>query len=109
MLVALLLGVAVGFVNGLVVANTDLPPFIITLSTQITVRGISYILTGGQPSQCSNESFNMLGSGSLLGLPIPVLIVIAAMIILFFVMNRTCFGRHVYAVGGNRESARYAA
>ena len=107
-LVALLLGVAVGFVNGLVVANTDLPPFIITLSTQITVRGISYILTGGQPSQCSNESFNMLGSGSLLGLPIPVLIVIAAMIILFFVMNRTCFGRHVYAVGGNRESARYA-
>ena len=80
-LVALLLGVAVGFVNGLVVANTDLPSFIITLSTQITVRGISYILTGGQPSQCSNESFNMLGSGSLLGLPIPVLIVIAAMII----------------------------
>ena len=80
----------------------------IDLSTQITVRGISYILTGGQPSQCSNESFNMLGSGSLLGLPIPVLIVIAAMIILFFVMNRTCFGRHVYAVGGNRESARYA-
>ena len=106
--VALALGVAVGLVNGLVVANTDLPPFIITLSTQITVRGVSYILTGGQPSQCVNENFNMLGSGSLLGLPIPVLIVVGAMVILFFVMNRTCFGRHVYAVGGNRESARYA-
>ena len=107
-IVALILGIAVGFVNGFVVANTDLPPFIITLSTQITVRGISYILTGGQPSQCTNEGFNMLGSGNLLGLPIPVLIVIAAMIVLFFIMNRTCFGRHVYAVGGNRESARYA-
>lgn len=103
------LAFAVGFVNCLMSGQPrSFRLLSLLLSTQITVRGISYILTGGQPSQCSNESFNMLGSGSLLGLPIPVLIVIAAMIILFFVMNRTCFGRHVYAVGGNRESARYA-
>lgn len=105
---ALALGALVGLVNGTVVANTDLPPFIITLSTQITVRGISYILTGGQPTQCTNEGFNNLGTGSVLGLPIPVLIVVIAMVVLFFIMYRTSFGRHVYAVGGNREAARYA-
>lgn len=105
---ALALGALVGLVNGAVVANTDLPPFIITLSTQITVRGISYILTGGQPTQCTNEGFNNLGTGSVLGLPIPVLIVVIAMVVLLLIMYRTSFGRHVYAVGGNREAARYA-
>lgn len=107
-LAALCLGAIVGLINGTVVSNTDLPPFIVTLAMQITVRGVSYILTGGQPSQCTNENFNRLGSGNLFGLPIPVLIVVIAMIILFFIMNRTQFGRHVYAVGGNREAAKYA-
>lgn len=107
-LAALCLGAIVGMINGMVISNTDLPPFIVTLAMQITVRGVSYILTGGQPSQCTNDNFNRLGSGNLFGLPIPVLIVVIAMIILFFIMNRTQFGRHVYAVGGNREAAKYA-
>ncbi|MFV0351467.1 MAG: ABC transporter permease [Oscillospiraceae bacterium] len=107
-LVALLFGALVCLINGTIIAYTSLPPFIVTLSTQIIVRGISYILTGGQPTQCTNEAFNNLGTGYLIGIPIPVIIVAVAMLALFLIMNRTVFGRHVYAVGGNREAAKYA-
>ena len=65
-------------------------------------------MTGGQPTQCNNESFNNLGTGYVLGVPIPVVIVAIVMLILFFVINRTSFGRHVYAVGGNKEAAKFA-
>ncbi len=107
-LVSLLFGAALGLFNGTVISHTTLPPFIVTLSTQIIVRGVSYILTGGQPTQCNNESFNNLGTGYVLGVPIPVVIVAIVMLILFFVINRTSFGRHVYAVGGNKEAAKFA-
>ncbi len=107
-LVALLFGAVLGLFNGTVISHTTLPPFIVTLSTQIIVRGVSYILTGGQPTQCNNEAFNNLGTGYLLGVPIPVVIVALVMVVLFFIINRTSFGRHVYAVGGNKEAARFA-
>lgn len=107
-LASLLFGAVLGLFNGTVIAHTTLPPFIVTLSTQIIVRGVSYILTGGQPTQCSNEAFNNLGTGYVLGVPIPVVIVTLVLFVLFFIINRTSFGRHVYAVGGNKEAARFA-
>jgi ribose transport system permease protein len=107
-LVPLFFGAVIGFFNGFVISHTTLPAFIVTLSTQIIVRGISYILTGGQPAQSNNEAFNNMGVGSVFGIPIPVVFVIGAFIILYFIMNRTSFGRHVYATGGNKEAARYA-
>lgn len=107
-LVPLLFGALIGFGNGFVISQTTLPPFIVTLSMQIIVRGVSYILTGGQPAQSNNEAFNNMGVGSFLGIPIPVVFVMAAFIILYFIMNRTSFGRHVYATGGNKEAAKYA-
>lgn len=107
-LVPLLFGAVIGFINGYIISHTTIPPFIVTLSTQIIVRGISYILTGGQPAQSSNEAFNNLGVGSILGIPIPVIFVIVTFIILYFIMNRSSFGRHVYATGGNKEAAKYA-
>nr|WP_314458674.1 ABC transporter permease [uncultured Clostridium sp.] len=107
-IIPLLFGAVIGFMNGFVISHTTLPPFIVTLSMQIIVRGVSYILTGGQPAQSNNEAFNNMGVGSFLGVPIPVIFVGAAFIILYFIMNRTSFGRHVYATGGNKEAAKYA-
>lgn len=107
-LIALMFGALVGLFNGYVVSHTTIPPFIVTLSTQIIVRGVSYILTGGQPTQCTNEGFNNIGTEYFLGIPIPVIIVLIALLLLFLIMNKTRFGRHVFAVGGNREAARYA-
>ena len=106
--VPMVFGAMIGFINGYIVSHTTIPPFIVTLSTQIIVRGISYILTGGQPAQSNNDGFNNLGVGNVLGIPIPVIFVIVAFIILYFIMNRSSFGRHVYATGGNKEAARYA-
>lgn len=107
-LIPLLFGAVIGFMNGFVISHTTLPPFIVTLSMQIIVRGVSYILTGGQPAQSNNETFNNMGVGSFLGVPIPVIFVGVAFVILYFIMNRTSFGRHVYATGGNKEAAKYA-
>lgn len=107
--VGLSFGALVGFCNGFIISSTTLPPFIVTLSTQIVIRGVSYILTGGQPAQCENEAFNFTGTGSILNIPIPVLLVGAAFIVLYFILNRSRFGRYIYAVGGNKEAARYAA
>lgn len=107
-LAALCFGAALGLFNGYIVSHTTIPPFIVTLSTQIIIRGVSYILTGGQPAQCTNDAFNFMGTGSVFGLPIPVLIVTLVLIVLYFIVNRTTFGRHIYATGGNPEAAKYA-
>lgn len=106
--VALLFGAVIGLFNGYVISHTTIPAFIVTLSTQIIIRGVSYLLTGGMPAQCTNDAFNYLGTGSLFGVPIPVIIVIVVLIILYFIMSKTAFGRHVYATGGNAEAAKYA-
>ncbi|MDD4699678.1 MAG: ABC transporter permease [Oscillospiraceae bacterium] len=106
--IALVFGAVVGLFNGYLVSHTTIPPFIVTLSTQIIIRGVGYVVTGGQPTQCTNESFNLLGTGNILGIPVPVFVVTIVLVILFFIMNRTRFGRHVYATGGNREAARFA-
>lgn len=107
-LIPLLFGSAIGLINGTVISYTTLPPFIVTLSLQIIVRGVSYILTGGQPAQSGNERFNHMGVGSIRGIPIPVVFVMIAFVVLYFIMNRTSFGRHVYAAGGNKTAAEYA-
>ncbi len=106
--VPLLFGAFIGLINGTVISQTTLPPFIVTLSTQIIVRGVSYVLTGGQPAQSANQAFNNMGTGSVLGVPIPVLFVIAVFIILYFILYKTVFGRHLYATGGNAEAAKYS-
>ena len=107
-LIALSFGAGIGLFNGYVISHTDLPPFIVTLSTQIIVRGLSYVLTGGQPAQCNNDKFNFLGTGNLLGIPVPVILLTLVYIILFVIINKTVFGRHMYSIGGNREAAKYA-
>lgn len=106
--IPLMFGAFIGLANGTVIANTTLPPFIVTLSTQIIVRGVSYVLTGGQPAQSKNEAFNNMGTGSVFGIPIPVLFVAVVFIILSFILYRTVFGRHLYATGGNAEAAKYS-
>jgi ribose transport system permease protein len=106
--VAMIFGAAIGIFNGYIISHTTLPPFIVTLSTQIIVRGISYVLTGGQPAQSNNESFNNMGTGNVFGVPIPVIIVAVVFIVLYFIIYHTVFGRHVYAIGGNKEAAKYA-
>lgn len=107
--VGLLVGVLIGAVNGYVAATTIIPPFIITLATMNIARGAAYVLTDGKPVRVMSDSFNFIGSGYIGGiLPTPVLYLIILLIVSYFIMNKTKLGRHMYAVGGNAEAAKFS-
>lgn len=103
--VVLLIGLAVGAFNGFVVSKTGIAPFIVTLSTVSIIRGITLVMTNASPMPISNAAFKFIGQGTLLGIPFPIYITLILAIITAFVMNKTVFGRYVYAVGGNERSA----
>jgi ribose transport system permease protein len=111
LLVAIVIGAAAGLANGLIVIRLGLPSFIVTLGTLSVFRGLALLLTGGNPvtldqSRHNIVSFSYLGQGQPLGVPMQLLIFLAAVVLGGFVLRYTRFGYHVYAVGGNREAAR---
>jgi ribose transport system permease protein len=107
-LVGLLVGIAAGAFNGLVVSKTTIPPFIVTLSMMNIARGVGYVYTGGQPIRIMSDSFNFIGSGYISIVPVPVIYLVIIVLISAFIMNRTKLGRHIYAVGGNPTAARFS-
>ncbi len=105
---ALAVGMLIGAVNGVLVARVGLASFIVTLAALTYLRGITYVGTDGTTMFSTTLSYARLGHGSLLGIPIPVLIMVAVFAVGWYVLNRTVFGRWVTAVGGNAEAARLA-
>ena len=105
--VGLLAGVAVGLINGALVARGGVVPFIATLAMLTIGRGLALTITGASPTRITDESYIAIGAGQLGGV-IPYVVVIFAIIgfIGWFGLSRTVFGRQVYAVGGNPEAAR---
>jgi ribose transport system permease protein len=112
--VAILLGAFAGFVaalligslNGLGVAQFGVSPFIMTLGLQSIGAGTALFLTGGVPvSNLPYDFGNFFGFGRVFGVPVPVLFAIVAIVAMWLIMNRTKFGAHVYAVGGNVKAA----
>ncbi|WP_236915592.1 ABC transporter permease [Clostridium sp. Cult2] len=105
----ILLGIIIGAFNGLIISSTKIPPFIVTLATMNIARGASYVYTGGKPVRVMSDSFNFIGSGYIKGiLPTPVLYLIIILIIASLIMNRTKLGRYIYAVGGNKQAAKFS-
>ena len=112
--VAILIGLLVaglfGLFNGLCASKTKMPPFIITLSTMMIARGVALRFNQGRPMHI-NENFNVflsLGNGRLFNVvPVPVVIMLVLFILSAILLHRTRFGQHVYAIGGNREAARF--
>lgn len=106
-LCGVLIGVGLGFFNGLIISQFKLPAFIVTLATMNIAQGIAYIYSGGRSARITNESFTLLGTGKLFGfLPLPVLYMVVLTIIFIVLLNKTRFGTNIYAIGGNREAAR---
>ena len=105
--IALFAGAMLGAINGLFICGLKLTPFIVTLATSALYKGIIYVATKGIPLTGIPESVTQIGQGSLFGvLPYPAMIMIIIAVILIFILKKTSFGRHVYAVGGNEEAAR---
>lgn len=107
-LLGLCVGVSVGMFNGAVVAKTTIPAFIVTLATMNVARGLAQVYTGGSPVRVVNDTWQWLGGGFELGIPVPVWLLLFILVISAVLMNWTKFGRHVYAVGGNPQAAVFS-
>jgi ribose transport system permease protein len=101
-------GAAIGVFNGVLVAYGKLPPFIVTLGMLGIARGAVLVLTDASTVQPLPESFGNIANGSFLGLPNLLWMFAAVVAATAFVLRRTVFGRYIYAVGSNPESARLA-
>ena len=107
-LVGLTAGALSGAVAGALITRYNITPFIVTLALMTVWRGIAFVYTEGRPIWELPDVFSILGSGRLLGVPIPSIIMIVVFVASHIVLTQTRFGRHVYAVGGNKEAARLA-
>ena len=114
---ALIVGTLLGAVSGLLITKGRLQPFIATLITMTAYRGMAQIITDGKPiSQLANNTsrgaflFKAMGKGNVLlfetiKIPIPVIILVVAFAAVYFVLNKTTFGRRIYATGSNAKCA----
>lgn len=99
-------GALCGFINGFIGVKFKLPLFIVTLATGQVYRGACQLLSNTSPVNGLQNAFKVLGQGYLLGVPIPIYIMVVVGVTLYIVLNKTRFGRHAIATGGNREAAR---
>ncbi len=105
---ALMLGCVIGLLNGFVIGYLRINPLIATLAMLSIVRGLAYIISGGDAVVVSNSSFLAIGTDSLFGVPLTVWIFVTLFLSVGFLMPRTHFGRYVYAIGSNSRAARLA-
>jgi ribose transport system permease protein len=105
-LVGILVGAAAGWVNGFAITRFGLPPFVATLGMLSIARGLTMLWTGGFPITGLGDGFGHVGTGALLGMPLPVWIMLGITAVFVVATKRTRFGRHIYAVGGNERAAR---
>ena len=107
-ILSLSIGLFYGAVNGIIITKLKMPPFIVTLAALNILRGISYLVTGGRPVIIADDAFQKIGGGFWRGIPLPAFYVAALFVLFWFILNRTKYGRRVYAVGGNITAARYS-
>jgi len=106
----LVIGSGVGLLNGIIIAKGKLQPFIVTLATMTILRGATLVFTDGKPislgTGTSAIAFSKIGGGTILGIPTPVVIMIFAFAICYYILTQTKMGRYTYALGGNEEATK---
>lgn len=105
-LIGLGIGALCGAFNGLCVTKGDLPPFISTMVMMTIARGAAQLYTKGRPVSGLLPGFTYIGSGFFLGVPVPIYLLLAVVLITYFILNMTRTGRWIYAVGGNEAATR---
>ncbi len=108
LVVGVIIGLIVGIFNGFVISRTTIPAFIVTLATMNIAKGLAYVYTGGSPVRVVTKEWQFLGAGYIGPFPTPVIILVIVLIITGLIMNKTQFGRHMYAVGGNPQAADFS-
>ena len=107
-ILAIVIGTALGLFNGVVIAKTTIPPFIVTLAMMQMARGAAYIYSNGQPIRAMFPEYQIIGTGYLGPIPYPVIYMVVFLIVCVILLSKTRFGRHVYAVGGNDKAAIFS-
>ncbi|MGY1723542.1 ABC transporter permease [Blastococcus sp. SYSU DS0533] len=105
---AIAVGAGAGLVNGIVIAYGRLVAFIATLAMLVSARGLAEIIANRRTQIVQNQGFLDFFSGDVLGIPMLVIIWALVSVAGWILLNRTTFGRHTFAVGGNAEAARLA-
>ncbi len=105
-LITLLVGVAIGLFHGFGIVRMGLPPFIITLATMTSLRGIGLLMTNGNSISINSDPFQAFSRGSLLGIPYLFWMVILVAIPSYVFLHHTRWGRYLFSVGSNAEAAR---
>ena len=112
-LVVLLIGIALGAVNGILITRLKVAPFIATLGMMYMARGFAMLRSGGKTfpnlvgdAALGNTGYPTLGAGTILGIPLVVWIAAVIAVLAAYVSRKTPLGRHVYAVGGNEDAAK---
>lgn len=102
-----LLGGVMGMINGLLVTQGKMAPFIATLATMTIFRGLTLVYTDGNPITGLGDSmtFQLFGRGYQFGIPVPAITMVIAFAILWVILHKTAFGRKTYAIGGNEKAA----
>ena len=101
-------GLLWGAASGLLIVVLGITPFIVTLGMMGVIRGLTLVISRGLPVVNLPKSFASVGEGSVGPLPVPLLILAGAAILMHLLLERTKLGRYAYAMGSNREAARYA-
>jgi ribose/xylose/arabinose/galactoside ABC-type transport system permease subunit len=117
-LAAILVGMIAGFLQGTAITRLGVPAFVVTLGGMTIFRGATLLLSNGGPISTFDESYQFWGQGKIpidflsqtigapVEIPIPVIIFLSLALLAHIILRYTRYGRHVYAVGGNREAAR---
>ena len=108
-LLAVLLGLGVaaatGAINGFIVTRFKIESFVVTLGMLTIARGATLLLLGGRPAQIGSAAFNSFGQSAVLGIPIPVICYVFILLLCGIILNKSRFGRYLYATGSNPQAA----
>lgn len=105
---SIILSSMVGMLNGVIVTKTGIAPFVVTLSVQQIFRGFAMLLANGAPIRIRDQAFINIGTTYIGPVAFPVIYMVVIMALCYVVLNKTQFGRHIYALGGNKTAARFA-
>lgn len=99
------IGIAIGFINGAMITKLKIPPFIATLGMMTFARGWGFVYSEGRPRGSLVDSFQVIGQGSILGVPNPAIILLVCVAITYVILQHTLWGRYTYALGSNLQAA----
>lgn len=105
LLVAPLVGAALGLINGVVITRLNVHSFLATIATSLVFKGVAIVISDGRLIPVRLDDFTWLGRDKFLGVFIAVYVFVAFALVLTFVLNRTTLGRKIFSVGGNEEAA----